>query len=743
MRSFIILFFIVMYPVWLFSQPISGTVYSQGKGERETLPGVHIYWEGSRQGTVSDDSGNFTVSARRGSNRLIFSFVGYHTQTIELSGNLPLEVVMVPDLELAEVSIVQKNRGTYLSTLNPIQTEKIGGAELHKAACCNLAESFETNPSVDVSYNDAITGAKQIRLLGLDGIYSSLQTENIPNFRGLATNFGLTYIPGPWMESIQVSKGAASVVNGYESITGQINVDFKKPDSRETLHLNGFASADGKTEFNGNGNIRLYKDKLTTGLFLHAENLSNRIDHNGDGFLDHPVNSQYHLYNVWKYHNHKGLMVHGAFRILTDTRYGGQTGFIRSVPSSEQSTYMTTIRNNLAEGVFKIGYVWPSQHIALALLTNGVTHDQASSYGLTPYDADEKRLSANLVLTLDLDDRSHHAVNAGFSYLYDAFEETLASRPMNHYESVPGMFAEYTLKPSDRFTLMTGIRYDHHNRYGSFLTPRAHLRFQPDPRFTFRASAGKGYRSAQVLAENSFLLSNYRKLDFDETVWEEAWNYGISFLQQYRLLDRDLQISAEFYRTSFLQQLVIDKETSADLIFLKPLAGKSFANSLQVDIRYPVIRNFDLILAWRMNDVRQTIGGKLLEKPYTSRYKGLVSANYTTSLKKWMFDYTIQLNGGGRLPVLLQTPGLQPSSWSHDDLRFPAYTVMNAQITRYFRVWNIYAGTENLTGFRQDHPVLGADRPFEPGFDATNIWGPVMGRRLYLGLRFTLNYAEN
>ncbi len=738
MRSLFLLCLLWAFPTVLFSQEVTGVVSGLDNGEKQTLPGVNVYWENSRQGTVTGEDGGFALRRRSGQHMLVFSFVGYETRKVHVHDDDPLEVVLEPNLEIGEVTVAVKDRGVYLSTIDPVHTERIGGAELHKAACCNLAESFETNPSVDVSYNDAVTGAKQIRLLGLDGVYSQLQTENIPNFRGLATGFGLTYIPGPWMESIQVSKGTASVVNGYESVTGQINVNFKKPDSEENLHLNAFASAEGKVEFNANKNFRFRGDKLTTGLFFHGEDLSRRLDHNHDGFLDHPLTRQFHLYNTWKYNDHNGLMVHGAIRFLTDQRYGGETGLLKGEPAHQELPYKTGILNNLGEGVFKVGYVWPSQHTALALLSNVVVHDLASSYGLNNFDARENRVYANLVWTRDLDVAARHVLNAGVSYFYDAFDELFNARQMNRHESVPGVFAEYTWKPSEKLTAMVGIRGDDHNLFGSFVTPRAHFRFQPDPRFTIRASAGKGFRTANVLAENSHFLSGYRSLDFEEVLQEEAWNYGISLIQNYRLWERDLQISAEFYRTDFIRQLVVDRESSATEILLKPLDGKSYANSLQVDVRYPVIRNLDVTLAWRHNDVKQTIGGQLLEKPYTSRYKGLFTVNYTTNLKKWMFDYTLQLNGGGRLPGARYAGG--DIYYGSLPAGFPAYTVMNAQITRYFRYWSIYAGAENLTGFMQDTPVLGASDPYGPGFDATNIWGPVMGRRIHLGIRFTMNY---
>ena len=733
---FILAFLII--PFSIFSQNISGKVMAKENGYMMPLPGVNVFWENTRQGTATDSEGMFTIRQRTGQHMLVFSFVGFESQTVHISGPNPVEVILEPNLELEEVTVIQKDRGTYLSTLTPIHTERIGAAELHKAACCNLAESFETNPSVDVSYNDAITGAKQIRLLGLDGIYSQLQTENIANFRGLATNFGLTYIPGPWMESIMVSKGASSVVNGYESISGQINVDFKKPDSQEKLHLNAFASADGKLEFNANSNIRLYKDKLTTGVFFHAENLSNRIDHNHDGFLDHPLNTQVHFYNAWKYNNHKGLMLHGGLRYLTDNRQGGQAAFEKGMGRKMGNPYGIGIDNQLFEGIFKAGYVFPSQSSAIAILANGVRHNMTSFYGLTDYDGDETRFNTNLIWTQDLDDHGHHTFNSGASFFYNAFDELFGmDQPFQRKETVPGIFSEYTFKPSQKLTFMTGLRADFHNAFGKFFTPRMHFRYQPDPRWTFRFSAGKGYRTANVLAENSFLLTSFRVLQFVETMQEEAWNYGFNFIQSYKIFDRDFQISAEIYRTDFNKQLVVDRETSPDFIIVAPLDGKSYATSWQVDVRYPVIRNLDLTVAWRQNDVKQTIGGVLLEKPLTSRYKGLITMNYTTNLKKWMFDYTVQFNGGGRLPVVLESVNHR---MNYDYPEFPAYTVMNAQITRYFRKWSVYTGTENFTNYMQMHPVLGADRPFDAGFDATRIWGPVSGRRIYAGIRFTLDY---
>lgn len=727
-------------PFITFSQVLEGIVYGNDKSEKQPLPGVNIYWQGTNTGVASGENGTFKIRKGNGNHILVVSFVGYETQELHVHNLEPLEIVLEPNLELGEVKVVHKNRGTYLSSIDPIQTERITSAELHKAACCNLAESFETNPSVDVSYSDAVTGAKQIRLLGLEGTYSLLQIENMPNLRGLATNFGLTYVPGPWMESIQVSKGAASVLNGYESIAGQINAEYKKPDTEEKLFLNTFFGASGRLEFNGNGNIRVHKDVLTTGIFVHASDQSRRNDENGNGFLDEPLSRQIQVFNRWKYNNHRGYMAQAGFSVLTEDRLGGQSSFERGMQPLVTNPYGINIENDRIDGFFKTGYVWPNQRTALAWLSNFSRHETRSFYGLNHYDANETRFYGNAVLTRELDLSGKHSLNTGFSFIYDDFSENLYNRQMNRTEQVPGVFAEYTFKPGEHLTFMAGIRNDFHNLFGTFVTPRLHFRYNVGDHVTIRASAGKGHRTANVISENNYLLANARRLQWTDDIFQEkAWNYGLALVQYYTLWDRELQLNAEYFRTDFQTQLVVDRETSAENIILAPLDGKSYSNSLQFDLRYQPVERLDMLLAYRHNDVKQTIGGQLLEKPLTSRYKGLITFNYTTNLKKWMFDYTIQFNGGGRIPRVYEE-WMDRADISGDFFEFSPYTVMNAQITKYFRYWNVYLGAENFTDFKQKNPVAGADDPFGSDFDATNVWGPVMGRRIYLGLRFSLNY---
>ena len=736
----LLLLLIIIFPFVSNSQNLKGIVFGNEKDGKQPLPGVNIFWQGTNSGTASDGDGNFEIRKKENQHMLVFSFVGYETKTVHVDNLEKLEVTLDPNLEIKEVTVVQKDRGTYLSAMETIQTERISSAELHKAACCNLAESFETNPSVDLSYSDAITGAKQIKLLGLDGTYSLLQIENMPNLRGLATTVGLTYIPGPWMESIQVSKGAASVLNGYDAIAGQINAELKKPDSNEKLFLNVFANADSRLEFNGNTNIRVKGDTLTTGILVHAHDLSAINDHNNDGFMDEPMSQMFQVGNRWKFNNHRGYMAQAGINLLWENRLGGQVDATRDMVPSIDNPYGVNIKNNRFDAFLKSGYVFPNGRTAIAWLSNFSRHETDTYIGLSEYRADETRFYGSAVFTRDLDVSAWHTLNSGLSIIYDDFNERLYEADILRTEKVPGIFSEYTFKPNANFTLMAGIRADFHNLFGTFVTPRMHFKYNFGGYFTLRGSAGKGYRTANVLSENIYMLANSRSLTWEtDAMQEEAWNYGLAFVQNYTLFGRDLTLNAEYFRTDFQSQLVVDRESSADFIILRQLDGKSYATSLQFDLRWQPVERLDMLLAYRINDTKQTIGGELKDKPLTNKYKGLINFNYTTRLKKWMFDYTIQLNGGGRIP---RYPGEEISFAKIDEdfYTFNPYSIMNAQITKYFRYWSIYVGVENLTNFKQKDPIEGADNPFGPQFSATNVWGPVMGRKFYMGLRFNLNY---
>lgn len=618
-----------------------------------------------------------------------------------------------------------------------VNAMKIGRDELFKAACCNLGESFTTNPSVDVNYSDAATGAKQIKLLGLPGIYVQMLTENIPNFRGAASPYSLGYVPGPWMHSIQVSKGCASVKYGYESMTGQINVEYKKPEDTQGAEVNVYANTKTRTEANVDANVHLNK-KLSTEVLGHFENSWKGQDENDDGFYDMPTVRQYNFQNRWKYQGDRYIF-HGGLVALNENRKGGQ---IESLPSSSSpELFGINVKTERYEAYTKHGFILnPEKAMNIALITSASMHEENAKYGHKYYYVNEKNAYASLMFEGNL--AEGHNLSAGLSVNYDylgqdlKLQNALTALPsyLNEKETTPGAYAQYTLDLNHKFIAMAGLRVDHSSVYGTFVTPRFNVKFAPVDAFSLRLSAGKGYRTVHALAENNYLLASGRNLVVDNLRQEAAWNYGASASLNIPLFSKMLKVNLDYYYTDFSDQAIVDYDTNPNEIHITNLDGKSFSHTFQVDATYPFFEGFTLTAAYRYNDVKATYGGLLMEKPLTSKFKGLLTASYKTPLGIWQFDATLQANGGGRMPEPYANAD-GTSSWNS---RFDPYYVLNAQITRWFRHFSIYVGGENLTGFMQKNPIISATDPWSSKFDPTMIWGPVDGRMIYAGIRINI-----
>ena len=623
---------------------------------------------------------------------------------------------------LQNITITSRRAGTRRVS-GPTNAQLIMRDELFKAACCNLGESFTTNPSVDVNYSDAATGAKQIKLLGLSGTYVQMLTENLPNFRGAAAPYSLDYVPGPWMNSIQVSKGSSSVRNGYESITGQIDVEYLKPDNDEGVTINLFGNTESRLEVNADANIHL-DDKLSTEVLAHYQDEFSHHDVNKDGFQDQPNVRQWNLQNRWKW---KGdyYIFHGGISMVKEKREGGQT---HHTAPDVHHLYQIGIETDRYEGYMKHAFILnPENGTNIAVMGNASMHLLDANYGEKRYSVNQKNAYAQLLFETNL--TKQHNLSVGLSLNHDYLGQDLFNvqlSRLNEKETTPGAYAQYTYNLNDKVVAMAGMRVDHSSRYGTFVTPRFHLKLVPNEIVNLRLSAGKGYRTVHALAENNNLLASGRQLVIDDLKQEQAWNYGVSTSFYIPLFGKTLKLNAEYYHTHFSEQAVIDYDTNASVIHITNLDGKSYSNTFQVDATYPVVQGLELTAAWRWNDVKCTYGGQLMEKPLTSRYKGLVTASYKTPLGLWQFDATLQLNGGGRMPTPVN--GL----W---DERFHAYEQVSAQITRWFRHFSIYIGGENLTGFRQKQTIINAAEPFSSTFDPTMVWGPVHGAMFYAGVR--------
>ena len=649
---------------------------------------------------------------------LMLALKGYsHTDTASLDS-------IFKDEELKEVKVVARKPGTsrLAGAVNGIAVNK---DELFKAACCNLGESFTTNPSVDVAYNDATTGARQIKLLGLSGTYVQMLTENLPNFRGAAIPYALGYVPGPWMKGIQVSKGSASVKNGYESITGQINVDYLQPEDEQQVEVNLFGDSKSRIEANADANVHL-SDKWATEILLHHENILQNHDDNGDGFYDMPGREQYNVQNRWVYKGDKYIF-HGGLGALKEIRTSGQDA--EHVHSDE--IYRIKLHTNRYEGYMKHAFILNYEHgTNIAFMSSASMHQLDAQYGNKFYDLNEKNLYGSLMFETNFS--TQHNLSLGLSFNHDYLGQNLGQ---NEKETTPGAYAQYTYTLDTKLTAMAGVRIDHSSIYGNFFTPRFHVKYSPVDAISIRLSAGKGYRTVFGLAEYNYLLASGRKFQItgDGLKQEEAWNYGVSTAFYIPMFGKTLKLNAEYYYTDFKNQAVVDYESDKDLISIYNLMGKSYSHTFQIDASYPLLKGLEITAAYRLNDVKCTYdyGKKLKEKPLTSKYKALFTASYKTPLGLWQFDATMQLNGGGRNPEPYQLAA-GSKSWSP---RFHSFEQVSAQITRWFRHWSIYVGGENLTGFKQKTPIYGASNPWGSGFEPTLVWGPVEGRMFYAGVR--------
>lgn len=727
---------LVILSVPAFAQNVTGIVLDNSNGKEEAIIGATVHWSGTKIATQTDVEGRFSIP-RTKSNQLIISFVGFTTDTLTITNETDLKVYLKSENQLQEV--VVRSGSTAIDRLSPHQTEIITSKALAKAACCNLSESFETNASVSVSYNDAVTGAKQIQLLGLAGTYVQMNVENVPSLRGLATTFGLNYIPGTWVQSIDVGKGAGSIVNGYESMTGQINVELQKPDISERVYLNTYVNSLGRGEINLNLAKILSrkngKPRWSVGLLSHGSTLQSNIDGNEDNFYDLPKYTQANFINRWKYESDK-MMAQFGVKFLHDTRLGGQ---IQKNPLSlDDIIYRFTNTTNRVEFFSKTARLFPNKpYRGLGFILNGVIHDSKSEFGFRPYDGRQNTGYGNLIYQ-DIIGNTNHTYKAGLSFLFDDFSERFADTLMTRTEVVPGAFFEYTYKYLDKITAVAGARTDFHNLYGTIFTPRLHVLYNVNPDNALRISAGKGFRTPNPFAEYFGNLVSSRTVRFLDRIKPEiAWNFGISYTKHFG--KSNLIIDA--YRTNFVNQLIADTEHPQFLYFYNS-SGKNFANSAQIELNLVPANRLEFKIAYRYTDVWQTLGKPYnqditVRKMFIPRDRVLFNVGYALPYDKWKWDFTVQYNGTRRVPNL--SPNYQHTSYESMPIRYaPAFVNINAQVSRSFRRWDVYLGGENLNNFTQKDPIVTPETPFGTRFDGGSAWGPVVGRIIYFGTRYKL-----
>lgn len=719
--------------------PLTGQVFDQ-TAPASALPGTTLFWLGTRIGTAADEHGRFSIPYPPAPPpwRLVVRFLGFQPDTITLTtpASEPVTVSLHRTLTLAEAKI--EGRAVANSATSVSQMQTISARDLTKSACCNLAESFETNASVEVSTTDAVSGARQIQLLGLDGAYSLLTVDNQPALRGLATPYRLNYLAGPWIEAIDIIKGTGSVLNGYEAISGQVNVRLKEPDKAEPLLVNAYINDLGKFDLNAVGAAPL-TEHTSAELLLHTDHLGQRVDRNHDGFLDLPLATQLNAMAKWKYKPERSWVVDLGGGALRETRAAGQMAYrAASDDPLTATTYGVESTTNRLTAFTKASYTFTGKpYQSLGLLANGVRHDFTSVYGRRPYEGRQTTAQATVFMQGILG-TTVHVWKAGMSWTSDEVAETLDRQTRTRRERVPGAFAEYTYQNSHNLTAVTGLRYDRHNLYGDVFTPRLSVKFDLTPTTILRASGGSGFRVANPVAENAYALTSSRAIVFldDALRPERAWNVGGSATRYFEWHGRPGTLSVDYYYNTFRNQVVADMYASPHALTFSNLRGSSYARSLQVEAQYELVKGLQVKAAYKWYDVANDYaGGYRLPKALLPRHRAFVNLGYASAFDKWRLDLTAQWYGQRPLPGLdhaTDADGVPTIRTS------PRYALLNAQATRAFKQLEVYAGVENLTNYRQPDVIVDAANPFGTNFDAGMVWGPVFGRLTYAGIRYTL-----
>ncbi|HNJ57583.1 MAG TPA: TonB-dependent receptor [Chitinophagaceae bacterium] len=634
--------------------------------------------------------------------------------------------------------VVTVKRSRYMSSTIISNQINLGTKELTKAACCNLSESFETSPTVDVSYADAVTGIKQIQLLGLAGSYTQTITENTPEYRGVAGNMGFNFIPGPWIENIQVTKGIGSVVNGYESIAGQINVELKKPNQKQPFFINGYVNTMGRMEGNFVTSKQL-NDKWSTATLVHANGVIAKNDMNKDGYLDIPKGHQINIANRWDYSNKNGLGIHWILKGVSDRRIGGNKNFT-TADKLTTNNYGVMLNNDALNATAKIGYIFPKyKHRSIGLILSGSYSNINNVYGLTNYKAKQTGFYSNLIYQ-SIINNTNHKFKTGLSIVADDVKEHVFNKHYNRKELVPGAFFEYTYTVTPNLSLIAGIREDYHNNFGWITTPRLHVKYDATNNTIFRFAVGTGFRLANIFTENSNAFISSRQFFIDNPTNnyeyglepEKAVNFGLSFMQKFRTNNKESFFTLDLYRTSFSQQTVVDYDKNPQEIHFYNLKGKSFSNTVMAELNFYILQNLATRIAYRFLDVQTDYTTGRLQKPLQSQHRAFINLEYELS-KGWLVDFTTQWMSEKRIPSTTANPiNKRFAAYS------PNYFQMAAQITKKFKSgFELYVGGENLTNYKQHHLFIDGKNPFGNYFDGSLVWGPAIGAMIYTGFRYS------
>lgn len=741
----------VLFAIFLFlaaastAQTIEGRVTNHKK---EALAGASVVWAGTSVGTVAGSDGHFAIERPDTSYRLLVAlFVGYSPDTIQVTDQQFITFTLNEVTNLDEVTISGEKPGVIISNNHAIKTEQITQTELAKSSCCDLAGCFETQTTVQPQTTNVLTNAKELRILGLSGVYNQVLIDGFPMIQGLSYTYGISGIPGTLVDNIYVAKGANSVLQGYESISGQINVETIKPDEADRLLLNAYINS--FAEKHVNAHYSFMKNKWSNLTAFHMVQPAVVTDRDKDRFMDLPLLTRYMLFNKWYYgdENARGLSTKIGFRFLNEERTGGQTFYYPESHRGSTAIYGQQVQINHPELWTKTNYRFNNRR-NVVFYASAFHQQQRSYFGSTRYRANQTNAYGNLQYEWEY---GEHGLKTGLSFRYldlredIGFSDTFLHRTYDgiHHrtEYIPGVFAENTMHFfNDRFTWVAGLRSDRHNRFGNRLTPRTLIKVDVTSKTVLRANFGTGWRTVNLFSENINLLASSRNILIAEDLKpERAMNYGFSATHKFEAGKKDISgfLSADLYRTVFQNQIFPDYYSNPTLAIIQNFTDQSISNGIQVELFLKFMQVFEVKTGYNFLDVYRKVSGVKQTLPFNPRHRILATFSYKPLSDKFHLDANLHWYGQQHLPSTSGNPeALRRPSFSKP------YTVVNAQFTYAFKRFEIYTGCENIFDFRQLQPILDWQNPFSPYFDTSSVWGPTRGREFYLGLRYKLKPKE-
>lgn len=656
---------------------------------------------------------------------------------------------------LDEVEI-DRDPGVRLSKKSVLSKELISEVELRKAACCDLSESFETNASISASFTDAVTGTRQIRLLGLEGPYALYTRGNLQTMGGLSSVLGLALIPGAWIQSIQLTKGPGSVVNGAAAMSGQINYELRPSFTKEKAHFNLFAGP-GRFEQNA---IYTWKQsaKWSSNVMVHGRQQLFRWDGNEDGYLDAPLSNHVFIQNAWK---HQGANSEAQFGIKASgiNNIGGSTLYGTPTLVPIWSHELQTERYELwaKRGYFLDGGI----NRSIGTQFSATYQDLNSYFGNRIFTGKERRLYGNLIFQDNILD-TRHTLKGGLDANSFSISQQMWENDGSYDGLCTGVYGEYSYVNSpdgEGFSMILGQRIDVLRYYLPFYVPRLHLKYNSGP-WAFRGQASRSWRIATLGPEYMGYMANDRTAVFlgngggpiTEPI-EKSNTYGIGVNWSKDVLFKEMQWYADIFYTQFANKVVFDFDGSTDTLLIGSPGG-SYSNvqerilyspysiSAQVGGQYELFHRTMIKASYRYQEVKQrdltayyASGAiedyfKLEEVILNVPHLVYLGASYS-GRKGMGIELNATYNSSQRLPLVGYAK------------RSPAFTMLNGQISKEDRAFGqFYIGIQNALNVRQLDPIVGGNLPFDGGFDASIVWGPIMGRQIYAGWRYDLKFKD-